>query len=552
MIKYLSIQNYTLIESLALDFDNGITIITGETGAGKSILIGALSLVLGQRADTNALFDKSKKCVVEGHFDISHYNLESFFLDNELDYEDTTIVRREITPNNRTRAFINDTPVSTNLLKDFASALIDIHSQHDALSLNRSDYQLAVIDDFSGNALNLEQYRNLFLSFSKHKKALEELMEREKKSKADLDYFSFLYNELSACNLVEGEQDDAEKELALLNNAEDIKRNLNIILQKLNYSEINVIGSLKDITATIEGLQKYLPEFDELFKRTQSVYIELKDIFSVLFKTEENIVYSTERIDEINDRLNIIYELQKKHRVNSVEELKLIIDDLSDKLLLISSLETEIETLEKNIEQEKKELTTLSQIISGNRKKHIPIVKEKITKLLHELLMPDAVFEIPLVSNLPFRSDGTDTISFLFSANKGTLPDEISKVASGGELSRLMLAIKSVVSANKLLPTLIFDEIDTGISGETAVKTANIINKMGHNMQIIAITHLPQIACLGKNHFVVYKTVKGEKTITSITKLSSEERVKAIAGMISGHHLTEASISTAKELLEKF
>ena len=312
------------------------------------------------------------------------------------------------------------------------------------------------------------------------------------------------------------------------------------------------MGALKEVTATIDSLKKYLPEFDDLYDRTQSTYIELKDIFSVLMKTEENINFSTERIEEINDRLNIIYELQKKHRVNSIEELKRIINDLSEKLLFISSLESDIVALEKTIEQEKKNLDALSKSISENRKKHISILEQKITALLRELLMPDAVFEIPITSNLPFRSDGTDTIAFLFSANKGSKTDEIAKVASGGELSRLMLAIKSVVSHKKLLPTLIFDEIDTGISGETAVKTANIINKMGHNMQIIAITHLPQIACLGKNHFVVYKTVKGEKTITSISKLTSDERVKAIAGMISGHNLTEASLSTAKELLSKF
>jgi len=552
MIKYLSVKNYTLIESLELDFDKGVTIITGETGAGKSILIGALSLVLGQRADTNALFDKSKKCVVEGHFDISNYKLENFFLENELDYEETTIVRREITPNNRSRAFINDTPVNTNLLKDFASALIDIHSQHDALSLNRSDYQLAVLDDFAGNALLLDKYLGLYISYCKDKKTLEELIEKEKKSKADLDYYSFLYNELIASVLVDGEQDEAEKELSLLNNAEDIKRNLNSVLQTLNYTDINVLSSLKEVTATLDSLQKYLPEFEELYNRTQGVYIELKDISSELIKAEEKIVFSADRIDEINERLNIIYELQKKHRVNSIEELKIIINDLSEKLMLISSLEKDITHLEKAIELEKNELLALSQSISEKRIKHIPVLEKKITTLLHELLMPDAVFEILLTSNHPFRKDGTDTLSFLFSANKGSSPDEISKVASGGELSRLMLAIKSVVSHNKLLPTLIFDEIDTGISGETAVKTANIINKMGHNMQIIAITHLPQIACLGKNHFVVYKTVKGEKTITSISKLTSDERIKAIAGMISGLNLTDASLSTARELLEKF
>ena len=552
MIKHISIQNYTLIESLEIDFDEGLTIITGETGAGKSILIGALSLVLGQRADTNVLLDKSKKCIIEGHFEISKYNLENFFVQNELDYEQITIVRREITPNNRSRAFINDTPINANILKDFASELIDIHSQHDSLSLNRPNYQLAVLDDFSDNSSLLEQYKTLFLSYCKNRKVLEELLEKENMSKANFDYYTFLYDELISANLVDGEQEDAEKELALLNNAEDIKKNLNLILHTLNYSDINVLSSLKEVTATIDNIQKYLPEIEELFKRTQSTYIELKDIFSELLKTEEHIVYSPDRIEEINDRLNIIYEFQKKHRVNTIAELKHLTNAFSEKLHLINSIDAEILTLEKTLVKEKENLKISANNISANRKQNIPILKQKITALLHELSMPDAVIEIKITSELPFRNDGTDSIVILFSANKGSEPDEISKVASGGELSRLMLAIKSVVSHKKLLPTLVFDEIDTGISGETAVKTANIINKMGKNMQIIAITHLPQIASLGKNHFVVYKTIKGEKTISTISKLMSEERVKVIAEMISGHKLTEASISTAKELLDKF
>jgi len=552
MIKHISIQNYTLIESLEIDFDEGLTIITGETGAGKSILIGALSLVLGQRADTHSLFDKSKKCIIEGHFDISKYHLDNFFIENELDYEDVTIVRREITPNNRSRAFINDTPVNANILKDFAAALIDIHSQHDSLSLNRPNYQLAVLDDFSDNNSLLEAYKTLYFSYCKNKKTLEELLEKEKMSKSNLDYYNFLYHELNNAHLVDGEQEAAEKELELLNNAEDIKKNLNLILHSLNLSDINVLSSLKEVTATIDNIQRYLPELEELYKRTQSAYIELKDIYSELSKTEERIIYSPEKIEEISDRLNIIYELQKKHRVNSIKDLHILIEDLTEKLHLINSLDNEILALENTIEKEKEALKIAANNISANRKKHLPILNEKITSLLHELSMPDAVIEIKMTTDLPLKNDGTDAIEILFSANKGNKPDEISKVASGGELSRLMLAIKSVVSQKKLLPTLIFDEIDTGISGETAVKTAGIINSMGKNMQIIAITHLPQIACLGNNHFVVYKTTVSDKTKTNISKLKSEERVKAIAEMISGHKLTEASMSTAKELLNKF
>ncbi len=552
MIKYLSIQNYTLIEWLELNFTDGITIITGETGAGKSILIGALGLVLGQRADTQSLMDTSRKCIIEAHIDIRNYQLHHFFETYKLDYEPCSIIRREILPNNRSRAFINDTPVNVNVLKDLAGFLIDIHSQHDTLSLNRPDYQMAVLDDFSGNHKDLEHYKTVHQSFNLHKSELEKLKEQEKKSKADFDYYSFLYNEINEQQLNDTEQEELENELNLLNNAEDIKRKINEILSILNDNDINIISGLKEITGKLDSIQNFMPQIDDLYNRTHSAYIELKDILNSLNKTESEIIYSAERIEEINQRLNIIYGLEQKHRLTTVKDLKILAEGFQEKLQAINTLENNIQSIEQIISEEEKELLRLANALSENRLKNIEPLKQKITLMLRELSMADAQFEISINSNQSFNNTGSDTIRFLFSANKGNDVNEISRVASGGELSRLMLAIKSVVSEQKLLPTLIFDEIDTGISGETAVKTAQLIHAMGKQMQIIAITHLPQIACLGHNHFLVFKNVIENKSTTFVSKIEDNERIKVIAEMISGKKVSDASLSTAKELLNKF
>ncbi|OQA02016.1 MAG: DNA repair protein RecN [Bacteroidetes bacterium ADurb.Bin408] len=552
MIKHLSVSNYALIEKLELDFDKGITVITGETGAGKSILLGALSLVLGQRADTSVLYDNTIKCIVEGHFDISKYNLEDFFAANELDYENICIVRREILPNNRSRAFINDTPVNANLLRDFADTLIDIHSQHDTLSLLKPDYQLAILDDFSGNITLLDKYKTHFNHYIKLKNQLEEMLAAEEKSKADEDYLSFLLNELLSAQLKEEEQSEAEKELELLNNAGDIKKNLSKASYLLNQGEYNVLSMLKEVADILKDLSSYLPALEELKQRTEATYIELKDIESEIEKNERGIVFSPEQIESLNERLNLIYNLQKKHRVNTVAELLSLAEAMKQKLHLIDNLDEEIKLMKKNIQQEETVLKTLADELFEKRKKNIPVLIREILALLKELAMPSAQIEIPVNKTPGFRNNGTEDISFLFSANKGTPPARIADVASGGELSRLMLAFKSVISTKKLLPTLIFDEIDTGISGETAVKTASILNKMGKNMQIIVITHLPQIASIGNQHLVVNKTIVKSKAVTTIQRVTGEERIGTVAGMISGRQLTEASLSTARELIEKF
>lgn len=552
MIKHLSIKNYALIESLELDFDEGVSIITGETGAGKSILLGALSLVLGHRADTNVLFNTSAKCIVEAYFDISNHSMLAFFEENELDFETVTIVRREITPNNRSRAFINDTPVSNAILKTFTSSLLDIHSQHDTLSLLQSGFQLAILDDFSDNFTLLENYKKTFYLHQNIKKQLEELLATEQKSKNDIDYYSFLFHELETAQLKTGEQEEAEKELAMINHAEDIKKSLDKIAHLLYESDENILSGLTDVNLTFNTLLQYMPDLNDLYQRAHSVYIELKDINDEVLRLKDNITYSDERAQEINDRLNTLYELEKKHKVDTVEALLEVQETLSEKLSYIDSLEDEIKAKELQLKDIESTLKLLAEDLSNRRKKNINIFNQEITSLLKALGMPDARFDIKIKSGLLFKEDGTDSITFLFSANKGIAPDDIARIASGGELSRLMLSVKSVISEKKLLPSLIFDEIDTGISGETAVKTAGILKNMGKNMQIIAITHLPQIASLGKNHFVVTKASDDKITRTQVMKPNKEERIKVIAEMIGGHHYSDAVLSTAKELLKKF
>ncbi len=552
MIKHLSVSNYALIEKLELDFDKGITVITGETGAGKSILLGALSLVLGQRADTSVLYNNTTKCVVEGHFEISKYNLEDFFSVNELDYEKICIVRREILPNNRSRAFINDTPVNVNLLREFASGMVDIHSQHDTLSLLKPDYQLAILDDFAGNTDILDKYRNHFSTFIKLKTLLDEMQAQEQKLKTDADYFLFLLQELQSAQLRENEQTEAEKELELLSHAEDIKKNLNKALYALSEGEANILSLLKEVNSVLTEVMRFMPEIEEIINRASAAYIELKDLCTEIEKQERTVTFSPERMEELNNRLSIIYNLQKKHRVDSISELLHLAETYRQKLNEANNLDEKIRLAQKELDSEKALLENLAVELTEKRSKHIPVLVKKIVSLLKELAMPAAQIDIMLNSTPVLKNQGRDEVSFLFSANKGISPAPIPVVASGGELSRLMLAFKSVISAKKLLPTLIFDEIDTGISGETALKTASILNGMGKNMQIILITHLPQMASIGNLHYVVTKSDLNNKTATLINKVTDNNRIETIASMISGQKHSEAALSTARELMEKF
>lgn len=550
MLKHLSIQNYALIDKLEVEFSDGLTIITGETGAGKSILLGALGLIAGSRADTQSLQDKTKKCIVEASFNIKEYALKDFFWANELDYEITTNIRREITPEGKSRAFINDTPVTLTQLKGLAERLIDIHSQHQTLTLNGSEFQLSVVDAYANHADSLAEYSVSFKQFKALEKALNELLTKESQAKKDLDYFQFQFNELEEASLKPDEQTVIEQELEALNNAEDIKSNLSKAATGLNGGEQNLLASLNEIKSLLASQAKFKPEINELSTRLNSTYIELKDISNELESLEQDIVYDPKRIDKLTIQLDAIYRLQQKHQVKSVEELIVIKDDLSNKLLEFSSLETEIEKTKKELTTVQRSLTALAKKIAANRKKEIPKIEKEIASLLSALSMPNAQLKIEHMETETLTTNGADKVNFLFSANKGSDFKELNKVASGGELSRLMLSIKSLIAQLTALPTIIFDEIDTGVSGDVADKVGSIMNLMAKAMQVITITHLPQIASKGESHLFVYKEDKNDKTYSNIKKLTVNERVQEIAKMLSTGTPTAAAISNAKELLK--
>jgi DNA repair protein RecN (Recombination protein N) len=550
MIKHLSIQNYALIDKLDVDFSDGLTIITGETGAGKSILLGALGLIAGNRADTQSLQDKTKKCIVEASFNIKEYVLKDFFWANELDYETITNIRREITPEGKSRAFINDTPVTLTQLKGLAERLVDIHSQHQTLTINGSEFQLSVVDAYAKHADTLTEYGTHYKQFKTLEKALNELIAKETQAKKDLDYFQFQFNELDEANLKAGEQLELEQELESLNNAEDIKLNLSKAAVGLNGGEQNLLSSLNEIKAILASIAKFKPEINELSTRITSSYIELKDISNELESIEQDIVYDPKRIEVLTAQLDSIYRLQQKHQVKTIEELIAIKDELSNKLLEFSSLESEIEKTKKELDTIQKQLLTLSKKIAANRKKEIPKIEKEIASLLASLSMPNAQLKVEHIDTEVLGQNGTDKVNFLFSANKGSDFKDLNKVASGGELSRLMLSIKSLIAQLTALPTIIFDEIDTGVSGDVADKVGSIMNTMAKAMQVITITHLPQIASKGQSHLFVYKEDKNDKTYSNIKKLTNEERVQEIAKMLSTGTPTAAAISNAKELLK--
>lgn len=550
MLNHLSIQNYALIDKLDVDFSDGLTIITGETGAGKSILLGALGLIAGNRADTQSLQDKTKKCIIEASFNVKEYALKDFFWANELDYEMLTSIRREITPEGKSRAFINDTPVTLAQLKGLAERLVDIHSQHQTMTLNGSEFQLSVVDAYCKHADILVDYTSKFKQYKTLEKVLNELVAKEMQAKKDLDYYQFQFNELEEAGLKQGEQLEMEQELETLNNAEDIKSTLAKAATGLNGGEQNLISSLNEIKALLNSVAKFKPEINELSTRLSSAYIELKDISNELENIEQDIVYDPKRIELLTVNLDAIYRLQQKHQVKTVEELIVIKDELSNKLLAFSSLESDIEKTKKELDALQKALMNLAKKISANRKKEIPKIEKDIASLLSSLSMPNAQLKIEQTETEVLTADGMDKINFLFSANKGSDFKELNKVASGGELSRLMLSIKSLMAQLTALPTIIFDEIDTGVSGDVADKVGHIMNLMASKMQVITITHLPQIASKGGSHLFVYKEDKKDKTYSNIKKLSADERVQEIAKMLSTGTPTAAAISNAKELLK--
>lgn len=551
MLQHLSVQNYALIEQLEIDFSSGLTIITGETGAGKSILLGALGLIAGNRSDAQALQEKSKKCVIEAIFNIKEYALNSFFDAQELDYEEITTIRREINPEGKSRAFINDTPVTLSQLKELTERLIDIHSQHQTLTLNGNEFQLSVVDAFAAHADLLKQYQTDFKQFKSIEKKLNELIEKEMQAKKDLDYFQFQFNELEEADLKAGKQTEWEQELEALNNAEEIKQSLSKASFGLSGGEQNLLSSLNEIKAVLAPFAKFKTELNDLSTRVNSAYIELKDISNELESIEQDIVYDPKLIDELSNRLDGIYRLQQKHQVKTIEELITIKEEINSKLADFGSLESEIEKVKKELQHYTETLTSSSKKISSNRKKVIPKIEKELASLLASLSMPNAQLKIEHNELPVFTTNGTDKVSFLFSANKGSDFKELNKVASGGELSRLMLSIKSSLAKLTALPTIIFDEIDTGVSGDVADKIGIIMNQMAESIQVITITHLPQIASKGGSHLFVYKADKNNKTYSSIKRLTPEERIHEVAKMLSTGNPTTAAINNAKELLSQ-
>lgn len=554
MLKRLAIKNYALIDNLDISFSKELNIMTGETGAGKSIILGALSLILGQRAESKYFFNQQEKCVIEGTFLVNGFQLNEFFAENDLDYDLETVLRREISSDGKTRAFINDTPVNLTTLKKLGEKLIDVHSQHATLEINDEDFQLLVIDTVAGNQNLLNNYREVYKSYKKSQALLKELITQSEKSKSDLDYFQFQYDELEKANLIAGEQARLEQELDSLTHAEDIKKSLVSSISVLSETEPSAIVQIKEAVVNLANAEKYNSEISSLTERLNSCLIEIKDILSEIERIEQSSLINEARLQEVSNRLDLIYSLQKKHRAGSEIELITIRDEISNKLNSILFADEDIEKLKMEVDKHYQEVLDLSIQLGKSRTECIPKVETQVMNTLAEIGMPNAVLQI-VNDTLPegkFDQNGNNQIRFLFSANKGQSPLPMNKVASGGELSRLMLSIKSLIAVHTALPTIIFDEIDTGISGEIALKVGNIMERLSKNMQVIAITHLPQIASKGDTHFRVYKNEKDEITNTNITKLNEEERILELAKMLSGDNPGQSAIQNARELLFKF
>ena len=549
MITSLSIENFALIEKLSVDFTSGFSVITGETGAGKSILLGALGLVLGKRADLTSLKNKDEKCIIEAHFTISKYNLKSFFEANDLDYEEDTIIRREILPSGKSRAFINDTPVNLTELQELSDVLLDIHSQHQTQELSETKMQFQIIDAVANNQDSLEQftallkeYKQSLASLNQKKATLSELIKEQ-------EYHSFLLEELLSAQLEHCNQQELEASLEKLNNVEFIKESLVKSLAVANDEQFGVLQNLKDIKLSIQKIASFSDEYEAVFQRISSILIEFDDIEKELQTQSEAIVGDPEALEQITQKLQLIYSLQKKHQVQTVEELLSIQHDLDEKVVSVSSIEIEIEKLTVLVDTLTAKLNKLAATIHHNRVEAIPVLTQKMEAILALLGMENARFSIQLNSGTSFFYYGTDEIQFLFAANKGSDFGLLKKVASGGEMSRIMLAVKAILSQYSNLPTIIFDEIDTGVSGEIANKMAQIMKKMSLSMQVFAITHLPQIAGKGTVHFKVYKKVENDQTKSELRLLSDQERITEIAQMLSGTDVTESAIIHAKELL---
>jgi DNA repair protein RecN (Recombination protein N) len=551
MLNRLSIKNYALIDNLEIQFDQNLNIVTGETGAGKSIILGALSLILGQRADSKYFFNQQKKCVIEGYFNINQYQLNAFFDDNDLDYCAETILRREISTDGKSRAFINDSPVNLNTLKNLGEKLIDIHSQHATLEINNANFQLTVVDAMANHQELLHTYATNFKAYKALNKKVQDFLAQSDKEKQELDFLSFQFIELENAKILPNEQVILEKELETLTHAEEIKRNLFTANTLLQAQEQAALALLADAAQQLQSIEKYQAPIAEVFVRLKSSIIEIKDIAAEIENLEQITLFDDEKSNQINERLNLLYTLQKKHKVTSNAQLLLLQDEIAQKLDKIVSADDAIAQLQASLQKQKEDLILLAKQVSNNRTKAIPVIEEYVEKTLVNVGMLNAQLKInqTIATDNNLDNNGLDTIKFLFTANKGHQLSEMSKIASGGELSRLMLAIKSLIAQKTALPTIIFDEIDTGISGEVANRVGNMIQILAQNMQVIAITHLPQIAVKGEAHYFVYKEIKNDFTFTQLKRLNHEERVFEIAKMLSGENPKEAALQNARELL---
>lgn len=549
MLSSLSIKNYALIESVDLDFTTGFTVITGETGAGKSILLGALGLITGKRADSASTRDHSIKCIVEATFNIENYKLGDFFENNDLDYEAYSIIRRELLPSGKSRAFINDTPVTLAQLQLLGTQLVDIHSQHKTLDVVDQLYQLEMLDTFANTIEQLESYQGVFSQLQSKKLEFEELTEKKKQAQLAYEYQSFLYKELEEAALVKGEFQELETALNTLSNADEIMQHLAIAASKVSSEDVGALDLLSEARTSLTQLSKYGEQYTILHNRLQSLFLELEDLSESLTDVASKIEANPELLDQYNNRMQLLYNLLQKHHVATVEELIEIRNKIDFELQDIEGIDEQIDSVVSEIEKLESSANQQAIALHSDREKAIPELQTSVEEILIALGMPNAQFEVVLDHREELGLYGSDQLEFRFTANKGSLPKALGKGASGGELSRVMLAIKSVLSSHKKLPTLIFDEIDTGVSGEIALKMGGILKKMGRDMQLISITHLPQIAGQGSTHFKVYKKdIKG-RTQTHILKLSEDERIVEIAAMLGGAQGNPAAIAHAKTLL---
>lgn len=549
MIKSLQIRNYALIDELTIDFSEGLTIITGETGAGKSILLGALGLIMGKRADIKSLYNLENKCVVEAAFDISEYELEAFFEEQDLDYDQHLFVRREITPSGKSRAFVNDTPVNLPVLQQLSAALIDLHQQFDNLDIHKVSFQLRLLDALASNKARLNDYQREYNRYQADKRRLKELVERNHNASKELEFLEFQLGELIRADLTAEEQQSLEEELDRHTNAEDIKRTLAGAFQQLSESEVAVIAQLQEINQSVGSLRKFGEQFEQLFERLSSILLELNEVSNDCEEVAEDTEYDPERIMEIQQRLDMIYRLQNKHQVSDISELLEIQENLQQQVDGIGDLSNDIAELEQSVRKQEGRLKKQAEVLSQERHKVVAAFENKVEKMLGQLAMEYARLKVDISRLDKLGPTGYDEVNFLFAANKGGRLNLIKDVASGGELSRLTLVVKSLVASAIPLPTLIFDEIDTGISGDVALKMGRILQQLSQEHQVAVITHSPQIASKASKHYFVFKKVLEDRTITNVRELEMDGRVYAIATMLSQDPPSESAINNAKELL---